>query len=57
MFMGMKIFQAKQINLAKILWVFFPPNNSSKDSESVKSLSPVWLFETPWGPLSMGFSR
>ena len=43
-------------------WVVTSFSNAWKWKVKVKSLSPVWLFETPWtaahqAPLSMGFSR
>ena len=43
-------------------WVAISSSNVEKWKVKVKSLSHVWLFETPWtaayqAPLSMGFSR
>ena len=43
-------------------WVAISFSNARKWKVKVKSLSCVWLFETPWtaacqAPLSMGFSR
>ena len=43
-------------------WVAISFSNTWKGKVKVKSLSHVWLFETPWtaayqAPLSMGFSR
>ena len=43
-------------------WVAISFSNAWKGEVKVKSLSCVWLFETPWtavyqAPLSMGFSR
>ena len=43
-------------------WVAISSSNAWKWKVKVKSLSPVWLFATPWtaahqAPLSMGFSR
>ena len=51
------IFQARTLE-----WVAISFSNAWKWKVKVKSLSCVWLFETPWtaahqAPLSMGFSR